>query len=153
MMTQTDASKEEESQTQQQMEVATFRVPLNDESRPVRRSGKDRDRFKGEANSLDKSFTEFLESTPDGEIEEFSTQIESTLRSLPKSVSESLVKVERRPSGEHYAPVRRPSRAGSELAKSMKEIAQKALLELGDLDDDTDDEVGDIDVGKVKIQR
>ena len=82
-----------------------------------------------------------MDSTPQDELEEITTQIESTLSSLPQSVTESLKTVERRPSGGHYAPARRPSRAGSELAKSMKEIAQKALLELGDFDDDSDDEL------------
>ena len=56
-------------------------------------------------------------------------------------MAESLKTVERRPSGDHYAPARRPSRAGSELAKSMKEMAQKAMMELGDFDDDSEDEL------------
>ena len=50
----------------------------------------------------------------------------------------------RRMSGEYYEPKsssRRNSRAGSELAASMKLHAQQALAELGELSDDEDDQV------------
>ena len=50
----------------------------------------------------------------------------------------------RRMSGEYYEPKsssRRNSRAGSELAASMKLHAQQALAELGELSDDDDDQV------------
>ena len=49
----------------------------------------------------------------------------------------------RRMSGEYYEPKsssRRNSRAGSELAASMKLHAQQALAELGELSDDDDDD-------------
>lgn len=147
-------TKEEDTQQEEPREVGTFQVPLNDSPspRPHRRSGKDRQlRFEG-SNTLDKSFTEFLDTSAPDEIEEFTSELETTMSSLPKSLSESLVKIERRPSGEHYAPARRPSRAGSELAKSMKEIAAAALLELGDIDDDSDDEINGLGVNGVKIQ-
>jgi hypothetical protein len=146
-------TKKDDTQQEEPREVAAFQVPLNDGPRPARRSGKNRElRFKDNSNSLDKSFTEFLDTSAPDEIEEFTTELQTTLNSLPKEVTESLVNVERRPSGEHYAPVRRPSRAGSELAKSMKEIAAAALLELGDIDDDSHDEINGLGVGdEVKI--
>lgn len=139
--------------------MSSFTAPLNDESRsrPVRRSGKDRSsRLKdsGNSHSLDKSFTEFLDTSAPDEIEEFNAQVESTMSSLPKSLSESLDKAERRPSGEQYKPVRRPSRAGSVLAKTMKETAAAALLELeGLIDDDySDDDLNGLGAGDVDMQ-
>jgi hypothetical protein len=154
MMAEAETTKDKSKKEEEPMAAGTFMVPLNDEPRSARRSGKDRSiRFKGSgSNSLDKSFTEFLDTSAPDEIEEFTTEIETALSSLPKSVS-GLAKAERRPSGEHYHPVRRPSRAGSELAKTMKETAAAALLELEGIDDDdSDEELNGLGMGEVKIQ-
>ena len=144
-----DATAPTTNDTQSQASIE-FTVPLNDElsEPPVRRSGRNR---KANNSSLKKSFKEYLDTTPSYEIEEFSTQLETTLSALPTSLSASLTKsfgAERTPSGGVYAPARRPSRAGSELAIMMKTAAAAALLDLGDLnDDDTDDEMDGLDLG------
>jgi len=62
----------------------------------------------------------------------------------PMSIT-NLESMNRRPSGdEYYAPKsssRRNSRAGSELAMSMKLSAQRMLAELGEISDDDDDPI------------
>ncbi|KAL7484196.1 hypothetical protein ACHAW6_009835 [Cyclotella cf. meneghiniana] len=144
-----DATAPITNDTQSQASIE-FMVPLNDEHSepPVRRSGRYR---KTNNSSLKKSFKEYLDTTPSSEIEEFSAQLETTMSALPTSLSASLTKstgAECTPSSDLYAPARRPSRAGSELAFMMKTAAAAALLDLGDLnDDDTDDEVDGLGIG------
>jgi len=110
-----------------------YKISLNDEPHSDRH--REEDRKSNSQNSLDEILTNILDQIPADEVEKISTEIDITLNARP------IGNVERRPTGDQYNPVRRPSRAGSELAKSMKDIAAKALLELGNMDSDDEDEI------------
>lgn len=137
-------SAEKDEQTPPQEEIGTtYTASLNDE--PTNRRS-DIERRK-RSSSISDSFTNFVQNAPASEVEVFSAEIQDTLDALPKTVTESLTKVGRRPSGEMYPAVRRTSRKGSVGVLSMKETAMAALLELGDISD-SDDEGDTLVAGK-----
>ena len=131
--------------------------PLNDEPRARRRSGLDRASQKKTALSLTQSFTNFMVAAPADEVDEFSEELEKSISSLSGTLQESFkvcsAPVQRRPSAEVYSVARRPSRAGSELALNMKTQVAQALLELGELDDDSDDEIAGLGTGVVVVNQ